>query len=85
MIANRTDCCSDRIKGANVWVRRFGTHKWEHVATLKNTAPTYNVHVGAFRGSYEELAIVADGRARTLAEVFVFGFPLNLACLGGSP
>jgi hypothetical protein len=80
-IFNRTDCCSDRLSGANVWVRRFsittpGT--WEHVVTLKKSL-FYNVHVGAFRGAFTEVAIKLDGRARylSLAEVRISGFPIG--------
>lgn len=78
-IFNRTDCCSDRLRGAEVWIRRFSLDKWERVATLKKVAPTYKIHVGTTtRGPYEEVKIVLPGRARflSLAEVSVTGYRL---------
>jgi hypothetical protein len=79
MIFNRTDCCSDRLQGANLWFRRYATHEWEHVTTLETSASSYSVQVGATRGTWEEVAIVLDGQARilSLAEVYVSGVPIG--------
>jgi hypothetical protein len=81
-IFNRTDCCGDRLRGANVWVRRFSTSEWEHVTTLESLANVYSVNVGTHRGAYKEVAIVRDGRSRylSLAEVTVIGIPIGAPC-----
>lgn len=82
IIFNRTDCCGDRLRGANVWARRFSNDEWEHVTTLESVANVYNVNVGTFRLPYKEVAIVLDGRSRilSLAEVVVFGSPIGASC-----
>jgi hypothetical protein len=78
-IFNRTDCCSDRLNGANLWVRRAPKFNWVHVTTLKGSLPKYVVHIGRDKGVHSELAIVLDGQARylSLAEVSVLGFAFN--------
>ncbi|MGH9196297.1 MAG: hypothetical protein ACRD1T_11225 [Acidimicrobiia bacterium] len=80
IIWNRTDCCGDRLSGANVWIRRASNdHTWDHVAKLSGNKARYDVNVPNANGrvSSDAVAIVRDGRARylSLAEVLVWGWP----------
>jgi hypothetical protein len=80
VIWNRTDCCGDRISGANVWIRRASNdHTWDRIATLSGNRTRYDINVpnSAGRVSSDAVAIVRDGRARylSIAEMAVWGWP----------
>jgi hypothetical protein len=77
-IWGRSDCCTDRLNGANVWIRRGSNdHTWDFITTLIGTGTLWIVNVPnpSSRVYSDAVAVVLPGSPKqlALAEVEAFG------------
>jgi hypothetical protein len=73
---NRDDCCSERLNGAAVWLRRGSIdHTWDHVATLSGKPGLQVFNVKSFsRVASDAVAIVGQEGYLQVAEVVVLSW-----------
>ncbi|XP_051872036.1 pentraxin fusion protein-like [Pristis pectinata] len=78
-ITNRLDCCSDRIRGAEIRignsVQNYGNSN-RLCATVQSVEQSYTFRCDGFTGRYVNIMIPGRNRILTLCEVEVFGTKL---------
>jgi hypothetical protein len=84
LIYNRTDCCTSRLDGAEVWIHQNYRDKpkgpiqghWTKVATLKGNGPVYEILNLHNRGAVHQIMVHVPGMNKylSLAEVSVLAW-----------